>query len=70
MADNHVFTWQKAHPSSYADRLEGYASLGPRNVSKGIFVQNDGFMSFNRHGFRMNGGLGWNKVPGETFFWM
>ena len=55
MADNHIFTWQKARPESYSDRLEEFASLGPHNVTKGIFVQYQGFVSFSQNGFRMNG---------------
>ena len=45
LASKGVFTWQKAHPESYADRLEEYRNLS--NHNNGIFVQKKGMVSVN-----------------------
>ena len=55
MVNDGVFTWQKAAPSSYADLNEGFID-NPNYFTRGIFIQKNGFVSFNHHGFQNNAG--------------
>lgn len=55
MANDGLFTWQKAKPESYVDLREGFID-NPNYFTRGIFIQKNGFVSFNHHGFQNNAG--------------
>lgn len=46
-------TWSKAKESSYSDVLSGYEDK-PGYFTRGIFIQRNGLVSFNHHGFQNN----------------
>jgi len=51
-----LFTWRKAAESSYIrDLREGFED-NPHYFTRGIFVQKNGLVSFNHHGFQNNAG--------------
>ena len=54
VADGH-FTWEKASDASYRDLKEGFSD-NPSYFTRGIFIQRNGFVSFNHHGFQNNAG--------------
>ena len=53
LANDKVFTWRKAHPTSYNMIKRGYEDH-PDYFTRGIFVQKNGLVSFNHHGFQNN----------------
>jgi len=51
-----LFSWRKAAESSYIrDLREGFED-NPHYFTRGIFVQKNGLVSFNHHGFQNNAG--------------
>ena len=52
--DGHL-TWEKASAESYRDLREGFSD-NPNYFTRGIFIQRNGFVSFNHHGFQNNAG--------------
>lgn len=46
-------TWRKAHPESYRHTKVGFED-NPDYFTRGIFVQKNGLVSFNHHGFQNN----------------
>jgi hypothetical protein len=50
-----VFTWKKANPLSYAKLRAGFED-NPDYFTRGIFIQKNGLVSFNHHGFQNNAG--------------
>eukprot|EP00596_Hydrurales_sp_CCMP1899_P004193 CAMPEP_0119039714 /NCGR_PEP_ID=MMETSP1177-20130426/9336_1 /TAXON_ID=2985 /ORGANISM="Ochromonas sp, Strain CCMP1899" /LENGTH=251 /DNA_ID=CAMNT_0007003925 /DNA_START=550 /DNA_END=1305 /DNA_ORIENTATION=- len=55
MVADGIFTWKKANQNSYKDLKEGFGD-NPAYFTRGIFVQKNGMVSFNHHGFQNNAG--------------
>jgi hypothetical protein len=54
--DKGVFTWRKPKPESYRKNvLPGFEDR-PNYFTRGIFIQKNGLVSFNHHGFQNNAG--------------
>lgn len=53
MANSGIFTWRKAYESSYSNVKPGFEDE-PGFHTRGIFVQRNGLVSFNHHGFQNN----------------
>ena len=51
-----LFTWRKAAESSYIRDLRDGFEDNPHYFTRGIFVQKNGLVSFNHHGFQNNAG--------------
>jgi len=51
-----LFTWKKASESSYVSDLKTGFEDNPNYFTRGIFVQKNGLVSFNHHGFQNNAG--------------
>ena len=54
--ENGLFTWKKADESSYVNDLRPGFEDNPNYFTRGIFVQKNGLVSFNHHGFQNNAG--------------
>ena len=50
-----LFSWQKASSKSYSDLKPGFED-NPHYFTIGIFIQKNGLVSFNHHGFQNNAG--------------
>lgn len=50
-----LFTWRKAFPESLKDLKPGFED-NPNYFTRGIFIQRNGLVSFNHHGFQNNAG--------------
>ena len=55
LSDKGVFTWRKPKPESYKDLRSGFED-NPNYFTRGIFIQKNGLVSFNHHGFQNNAG--------------
>jgi hypothetical protein len=55
MVKHNLFTWRKADAESYRDLLAGFED-NPNYFTRGIFIQKNGLVSFNHHGFQNNAG--------------
>jgi len=55
MANEGLFSWQKASSKSYSDLKPGFED-NPHYFTRGIFIQKNGLVSFNHHGFQNNAG--------------
>ena len=51
-----LFTWKKADDSSFKSDLKNGYEDNPQYFTRGIFVQKNGLVSFNHHGFQNNAG--------------
>ena len=55
MVKQDLFTWRKAKQENYADLRPGFED-NPHYFTRGIFIQKNGLVSFNHHGFQNNAG--------------
>lgn len=55
LSDKGVFQWRKPKPESYRDLRPGFED-NPNYFTRGIFIQKNGLVSFNHHGFQNNAG--------------
>lgn len=55
LADKKVFTWRKPLPDSLKNLKKGFED-NPHYFTRGIFIQKNGLVSFNHHGFQNNAG--------------
>ena len=57
LANEHGFlSWKKAADSSYVTQMRPGFEDNPNYFTRGIFVQKNGLVSFNHHGFQNNAG--------------
>jgi hypothetical protein len=56
LAQNNIFSWRKAKDDSYITQLRAGFEDNPNYFTRGIFIQKNGLVSFNHHGFQNNAG--------------
>ena len=54
--ESNLFSWKKAAEDSYVADLRPGFEDNPNYFTRGIFVQKNGLVSFNHHGFQNNAG--------------
>lgn len=54
MAQHGLFSWSKVKMESYKDDIKPGFEDNPNYFTRGVFVQKNGFVSFNHHGFQNN----------------
>lgn len=55
LSESGLFTWRKPAAESYKDLKPGFED-NPHYFTRGIFIQKNGLVSFNHHGFQNNAG--------------
>lgn len=55
LSEKGVFTWRKPLPDSLKNLKPGFED-NPHYFTRGIFIQKNGMVSFNHHGFQNNAG--------------